>query len=260
MSDKASPNVIHSRIWSEEPEQDDPYTTRAAYCSGYDVYGDVLGNASWAQMIYLLFRAEAPTAQQARLLDTLAVALSNPGPRDASVHAAMCGGVCGSTAASSLMAALAVGAGQTSGAREVYWAMQGWASCGTDCARWRSWLSAPMESDGSVWPEPDHPPGFEPRAARTSTPVLQTLRCLAGCGAGSRLDWLLDNLTPFEAVAARPLAMTGVAAAALADLGFTPEQGEMLYLMLRLPGAAVHALEQRPLGYKKFPFGTVELE
>jgi citrate synthase len=34
----------------------------------------------------------------------------------------------------------------------------------------------------------------------------------------------------------------------------------MIHLLLRLPGAAMHALEQRPLGYKKFPFGTVELE
>jgi citrate synthase len=63
-----------------------------------------------------------------------------------------------------------------------------------------------------------------------------------------------------EDAAGCPLALSGVAAAAFSDLGFTPEQGEILHLMLRLPGAAAHALEQRPLGYKKFPFGTVELE
>jgi citrate synthase len=34
----------------------------------------------------------------------------------------------------------------------------------------------------------------------------------------------------------------------------------MLYLLLRLPGAAVHALEQRDGGYKNFPFFSVELE
>jgi len=47
---------------------------------------------------------------------------------------------------------------------------------------------------------------------------------------------------------------------ALADLGFSPEQGEMLYLLLRLPGAAAHGLEQRALGYKRFPFPPVELQ
>jgi citrate synthase len=28
----------------------------------------------------------------------------------------------------------------------------------------------------------------------------------------------------------------------------------MLYLLLRLPGAAAHALEQKQLGFKRFPF------
>jgi citrate synthase len=43
-------------------------------------------------------------------------------------------------------------------------------------------------------------------------------------------------------------------------LGCTPEQGEMLFLLLRLPGAAVHALEQKHTGYKNFPFFQIELE
>ena len=73
------------------------------------------------------------------------------------------------------------------------------------------------------------------------------------------LAWLAVNLKSMEEGAAHPLAMSGVAATAFIDLGFTPEQGEALYLLLRLPGAAAHALEQRPLGYKKFPFGTIEL-
>ena len=28
----------------------------------------------------------------------------------------------------------------------------------------------------------------------------------------------------------------------------------MLYLMLRLPGAAAHAIEQKGMGWKKFPY------
>jgi citrate synthase len=54
--------------------------------------------------------------------------------------------------------------------------------------------------------------------------------------------------------------MSGVAAAAFSDLGFTPVQGEMLHLLMRLPGAAAHALEQWQYGHRKFPFFTVELE
>ena len=120
MSDTKNPNAIRSKIWREEPEPDNPFATRAAYCRGYDVYGEMLGQARWVEMLYLLFQNEAPTKSQADMLEALAVGLANPGPRDASVHAAMCGGVCGSTAASSLMAALAVGAGQLTGGREVF--------------------------------------------------------------------------------------------------------------------------------------------
>jgi citrate synthase len=260
MSKKENPNVIHSRIWREEPEPDNPFAARAAYCRGYDVYGEMLGQARWVDMLYLLFHQEAPTPSQAALLENLAVALANPGPRDPSVHAAMCGGVCGSTAAASLMAALAVGAGQLAGGREVFLAMEAWAECGTDLDAWRQRFAAVTPTSGSIWPAPEHPAGFDPHGVSTATPVKQTLSCLVPYSSGPYLAWLKQNLTELESMAGCPLALSGVAAVALADLGFSPEQGEMVHLLLRLPGAAAHALEQRPLGYKKFPFGVVQLE
>jgi citrate synthase len=260
MSNTPPPHTIRSRIWREEPEADNPFTARAAYCRGYDVYGEMLGQVRWVEMLFLLFNEEAPSAAQADLLETLAVALANPGPRDASVHAAMCGGVCGSTAASSLMAALAVGAGQLAGGREVLLAMESWTACGTDLDAWRQRLATAVATPGSIWPDQEHPPGFDPHGVSTATPVQQTLACLARLSPGRYLEWLQENRTALETAAGCPLAFSGVAAAALADLGLSPEQGEMMHLLLRLPGAAAHALEQRPLGYKKFPFGTVELE
>lgn len=260
MTDRSNPNAIRSAIWREEAEADNPFAARAAYCRGYDVYGEMLGQARWVEMLYLLFMPEPPTPAQTELLESLALALANPGPRDPAVHAAMCGGVCGSTAASSLMAALAVGAGQLAGAREVFTAASGWASCGTNLDAWRDWFAGPFELSGGIWPAAEHIPGFDPHGVTTATPVKQTLTCLANYAAGPYLPWLLRHLPELEAAAGRPLSLTGVAAAALAELGFNPEQSEMLYLLLRLPGAAAHALEQQPLGYKKFPFGVVELE
>lgn len=260
MSKTKASDAIRSRIWLEEPESDNPFATRAAFCRGYDVYGEMLGQARWVEMLHLLFHEELPTPAQAGLLEALAVALANPGPRDASVHAAMCGGVGGSTAASSLMAALAVGAGQLAGGREVFLALAGWAACGTDLDAWRRRLAGPDETPGSIWPKPEHAPGFDPHGVSTTTAVKQTLACLTSYGAGPLLPWLQQHLADLEAAAGCPLALSGVAAAAFADLDCTPDQGEMLHLLLRLPGAAAHALEQRSLGYKQFPFGAVELE
>lgn len=254
-------DVIHSRIWQEEAEPDNPFATRVARCHGFDVYGEMLGQARWVEMLYLLFRGDAPSDEQAQVLETLAVALANPGPRDPSVHAAMCGGTGGSPAAACLIAALAVGAGQLFGGREVLLAVQDWADCGTDLDAWRNRLSArPPAVGASAWPEPEHPPGFDPHGVRTTLIVLQTLTCLAGLSPGQNLAWLKEQRPNLEAAAGLPLSLTGVAAAAFADLGFAPEQAEMLHLMLRLPGAAVHALEQCEFGHKKFPFYQLEFE
>jgi citrate synthase len=255
-----STQPIHTAIWLEEPEADNPFATRAAHCHGYDVYGGMLGKAGWADMVYLLFRGEAPTHRQARLLDALAVALANPGPRDPAVHAAMCGGVSGSPAAASLMAALAVGGGQSGGSRDVFLSMGAWADCGLELGAWRQRIAEPPLAKDDAWPVPEHPPGFDPNGASAPTIVLQTLQVCADLSAGPCLPWLLSNREALEAAAHMPLAMTGVAAAALSDLGFSADEGEMLHLLLRLPGSAVHALEQWRHGYKRFPFYPIDLQ
>jgi citrate synthase len=250
---------VRTRIWLEEPESDGT-GTRAAYCHGYDVYGDMLGQSRWVDMLYLLLRGEAPDARDADLLEALAVAVANAGPRHAAVHAAMCAGVGGSTAASALIAALAVGAGQQGGAREVFLAMQDWRHCGTDLQSWRERFARSPEAIASIWPGCNHPPGFDPGSARTATIVKQALHRMATLSSGPRLCWMAEHLNALQALGGMGVTMEGVAAAALCDLGFTPEQGEMLHLLLRLPGAAAHALEQAALGHKNFPFFQVELE
>jgi citrate synthase len=256
-----SSETIRTRIWQEEAEPDNAFAALSCHCHGYDVYGDLLVHASWIEYLFLLFRGEAPSREQARLLEGLVIALANPGLRDAAVHAAMCGGVGGSTSASCLMAALAVGAGASGGAREVRLAMEDWLARGTDLALWQKGLATKTAADpADVWPAPGHPPGFDPYGVRCATPVLQTLTHLASLGCGHSLSWLQTNRPSLEYAAGLPLAMIGVAAAALHDLGCTPAQGEMLHLLLRLPGAAVHALEQKDYGHKNFPFFHIELE
>lgn len=251
---------ITTRIWREEPESDNPFAARKAYCHGYDVYGDLLGNARWADMMFLLFRGEAPSAVEVALLETLAVALANPGPRDVSVHAAMCGGTGGSSAAACLMAALAAGAGQLGGGRDIRLALEAWRTNGCDLDRWLSTPHRPSPQQPiSGWPDAERWPGFDPHGVTCATPVRQTLSCLAKLSPGPHLRWLLQHREALEQVAGLPLALSGVAAAAYADLKLEPDQGEMLHLLLRLPGAAVHALEQSQLGHKKFPFFAVDL-
>ena len=254
-------DVIYSKIWEEEPEPDNPFAARTCYCAGYDVYGDLLGKASWFEYLYLLFKGERPAPWQAQLLEGLAVALANPGPRDHGVRAAMNGGIGGSHSAASLMAALGIGAGQLGGARDAYNAIRYWNDMGTDLHPWQKILKHPPPPGRiDAWRDTEHPPGFDPHGASCSTPVRQTLGHLANLSSNETLTWLKCNRKVLEAAADMPLAMSGVAAAALVDLEMNADQGEMLYLILRLPGAAIHTLEQRHYGWKRYPFWLDGLE
>lgn len=259
MSDADTTPLIRTRIWREEAEADNPFATRAAYCRGYDVFGTMIGNARWVEMLFLLFRDQLPDEARLDMLEALAVALANPGPRDPSVHAAMCGGVGGSTAAASLMAALAAGAGRLGGARDVFDAMCIWNECGAEAPAWPV-KAARIPEHTEIWPEGAHPPGFDPYGVATSTVVRQLLSTLSRIGGTRRIGWLAQHHCELENTVGHPLSISGVAAAAFCDLGFSPAEGEMLFLLLRLPGAAAHAMEQTGHGYKRFPFFSVELE
>jgi len=258
---KSNKEVIHTRVWEEEAELDDPFAAAACYCRGYDVYGDLLGKASWSEYLYLLFRGERPSKAHVKLMEGLGVVLANPGPRDHSVRAAMNGGAGGSTHAACLMAALAVGAGQLGGAHEVAMAMTAWKDCKQDISAWQAWLrDFPNNESVDVWEPMEHPVGFDPNVARCANPVRQSLAYLANCSSGPVLPWLEMYRADLEELAGHPLALSGVAAAAMVDLGFEVGHGEMLYLLMRLPGAAVHALEQEKYGWRKYPFFGDALE
>lgn len=252
--------VVHTKVWKETPESDNPFAAAVCECSGFDVYGDLLGKISWIQYLYLLFKLEPPSDKQAKLLEGVAVAIANPGPRDLSVRAAMNGGVGGSTSAACLMAALAPGAGQYGGAREIYLTMQLWGNCEYDLSRWKGALrDFDKQEPAGLWPAMEHPPGFDPYGASCATPVKKTLQYLSGLQGEGALEWMGNNQQKLEEFSGHPLTMTGVIAAAFVDLDFSAEQGEMLFLLLRLPGAAVHALEQKQYGWSKYPFFSDQL-
>lgn len=255
----APQDTIATAIWSEEADPVNPFATRAAYCRGYDVYGQMLGRARWVDMLHLLFCGDAPSKAQAALLETLAVALANAGPRDPSTHASMCAGSTGSTAAAALMAALAVGAGRHGGAREVFDAVEAWRDCGTDLPAWQHRLAQPCAEVAGIWPAAEHAAGFDPNALSAAVPVRQTLLALASISPGPRLRWLAQERAALELAAGAPLSMVGVAAAAYADLGLSADASEMMHLLLRLPGAAAHAVEQRERGHRRFPFFALDL-
>lgn len=255
-----STSIITTAIWHETPVAANARLGAEVRIHGYDVFGQVVKEASLVDMLHLLMTGEAPTPRSAQMLNRLAIALANPGPRDPSVYAAMCGGIGGSTAAACLMAALAGGAGRHGGAREVYDCMQLWEAHAEDLAGWAT-AAGPRGVDG-VWPASTHAAGFDPVSTEASPIVQQTLAALVelyGEGTGTPLHWLHQNREALEAQTGAGVSMPFVAALAFVHLKLSPEMGEMAFLLLRLPGAAAHAHEQSLKKYTEFPFPAIEL-
>ena len=247
---------IYSKVWREDAEKDDPFTAQKCFLAGYDVYGDLLGKIHWTDYIYVLFKHDPPSKNISKQLNDLAVAIACSGPRDVSTQAATSAAAGGSTLASCLIAALSVGAGKLGGAREVHDAILIWEACSTNLEQWEAFLTQtwPVESH-SIWPDSEHPFGFDPNGICCATPVKQTLAHLAETSeSDSQLRWLHENRKTLEAYANIPLAMSGVASCAFSDMGFDSQEGEMLYLLLRLPGAAALSLEQHWRGWEDYPF------
>ena len=198
-SEEKNMEMIHTKIWDEKPDANNPFSADQSFCSGYDVYGDLLINATWFEYLYLLFKLEKPEKWQAEMLEKIGIAIANPGIRDHSVRAAMCAGVGGSTSASALMAALSVGAGQLNGAREVYTLVDWWKEAGTDLGAWKKTIENPPRAKrASVWNEFEHTPGFDPHGTTCTKPVLQTLLLLADICKRGTLVWLSESRETLE--------------------------------------------------------------
>lgn len=251
---------IYTKIWNEVPEDDNPFATKQAYCHGYQIH-ELSEICTYAEMIYLLFKGELPKWYIRLAFNKLSVIIANPGPRDPSVYAAMNGGVGGSPIASSLIAAIAAGAGQAGGAHEVALIMQRMIDSNGNLDVWKQYQYPTIDD---TWPILDTVPGFDPNGAGTKTPqhvidTLDDLEIYFHFTDFSHLMWIRKNKQELEEFHGSPINIAMVSAACFVDAGFTPEQGEALYLLLRLPGAAVHALEQWTYGFKKFPFPKVNL-
>jgi len=247
---------FETTIWDEEAHPDNPFFAEKAWCHGYDVYGDLLSKASYSDYILLLFLGEKPTVEQTRLFDILSVACGNTGPRDPAIRAAMNSGVGGSPAASNLISFLAVGAGNYEGSREVFH-LVGWLhEHGTDENAWNELMQDPNRSRSpqEVWQVLEHFPGINPHSPKSSLPVQQLLNACKEADNHSLWRWFESKLASFEQQGEGGVNVNFIIALGLYRLGLTAEQAEFCHLFMRLPGAAVHALEAKHQGWKKFPF------
>ena len=261
---QATPTAVRSReeqfvsrsstkIWQEKASSDNPYIADQSYCHGYDLL-ELMSKRGFADVLYLLFRGELPTSSQSEMLETLMIALINPGPRHEAVRAAATAAVSKADPVHLLPIGLSVLGGAYLGGGEVVDTMRFLRRS----ARKSSALAAedmlalhprPPEGDWRV------APGFGTRfgsADLLSSNIAERLCELPG--AGRYLDWarsFVSELKPSGAAWLPP----SVAAATLMDLGFSTRGGGGLFQLLSAPGILAHGLELagKPITAMPFP-------
>lgn len=245
-------------FWHEVPESKDPFVAQKMYCCGYDVAQEILQKASYVEYLFLLIAKQRPDFRQQHILEKLAIALANAGPKNEAVRAAMNGGAVECSAVTSLIAALGVNSGLLGGSREVFLLMEAFNKYELDLDSWKDYMNNPNKDHiEDVWTSVEHRLGMRPMTQATSTYVVDCLKMLGLVRTPGvdrhTLRWLYDNYQELE-TSDQHLSMSFVAAAAFRDLGLNTKQSEMLYLLLCLPGAAAHALDSNELGFSSIPF------
>ncbi len=257
---------IRTTIWREEPRADNPFVPARTLCHGYDVE-KLIDRCTWPEMVFLLLRGELPTADERALLNLLMVAVSNPGPRDPAVRAAMNCGVGKTPVSTILTTGLTVHGGMANGALNVEYAVRFLRGELRPAEKRDAPFEAPEaladyhrvveeESIRVIVPLPADPPGFglwfgarDPRAETLLGKLNNFYSAMPHCRRSKAVEEVLIR----EGREAR-LTLQGVFAAVSTDLGFSPEQSAGLYLLAGSAGILAHGIEQIPRKWNEYPF------
>ena len=240
-----------TRIWEEIPCKKNTYLAEQCRCHGYDIL-ELARKRSFVDVLFLLFQGELPSAEQANLLETLLIAMINPGPRHPATRAAMNAGV-GKTRGSHLLPiGLTVLGGAHLGGEEVTDAMLFLRkNRGNNPAHIAAELLQGEKPEKGDW---HIAPGFGSRFGAIDPMPQQIAELLRNSpGSGNSLQWggeFANSLLPHT----MGWLSTGIAAAVFCDLGFHPRAGAGLYQLLCAPGILAHGLELANKPITAMPF------
>lgn len=226
-----------TRIWQELPTGDNPYVAERALCHGYDVE-TLAGRVAFDEMAWLLLTGELPAPPERELFGTLLTALANPGPRHPATRGVMAAAVSKADPVHLLPIGLSLLGGTHVGAAEVAHAMTF-----LQRHRGRDPLETVAECRAAPYDDDALAPGFGTRYGAADPMAARLATRLAALEAGA------DALAWGERFAAalsdtgqgwRP---TGVAAAALLDLGLPPRCGPGVFQLAGAAGLLAHGAE-----------------
>jgi citrate synthase len=221
---------------------------------GYAIQ-ELIGNVTFAQMIWLMTRGELPGAAQARLLDAALMSAVDHGPQAPSIAIARMAATCGVGLNNALASAVNVlgdvhgGAGEQ--AVEMFQAIAARIDAGSPPAEAvRAGLDATIALHGRFVPgfgHRFHP--LDPRAPR----LLELVDAAAKDGVvGGRFATIAraveDELAARKGGRRIPMNIDGATAVIYAELGFPAPLARGLFCLSRSVGILAHAWEQSGQG------------
>ena len=174
-------------------------------------------------MLWLLFRPELPSAEEAGLLEQIAVALANP-VRETQRSMQRCAQASEVAGSSVLDGGLVRRCGAPGWwKQDVLAAMQRWAllpplGTGLSASDWLRFWREGDDRQGRTGLQADHLAGFDPNGRGPHGVVAQALAGLAAVSCTPRLTWLVEHQADLESATGVSLTMSGVAAAAFVIL------------------------------------------
>lgn len=243
---------MQTRLCLELPAPGNPFVASRKLWYGYDTL-DLARQRSLVDVIYLMFKGELPEAGQARLLEQLMLILAHPGPRHGATRAVANASVSRAAEQHWLPLGMTMLGGEQGGAMEVAASMRFICKhMGSDpqplVAELARKLAPEQEGDISL------APGFGTTFGALDSYARSVADFLLGEHPEAKaLAWTRAFATSAAEVPAGYL-MTGVAAAAMVDIGIPPKAGTCLYQMSGAPGLAAQGLELSGKPITAMPF------
>ena len=249
---KALRRTMTTAVWYEEAVPENPFFPKHSFCHGYNFYGDLIGKADFASLIFLHLRGELPGREERDRFDFLLAAVMNPGPRHPQNQSAMAAAVGGCPPGAALMAGFSSSMGQTEGGMAVENVIRMLNELSPTAAGTRPPLSFAFLRDRFAIQ--DEIPGFGTLYGIQDIQALQVVSRLKKNGwVGKKLALLLELETLIRPHRREWIRLYGVVAAGWADLGITPAQGHGLYMLASGFGMLAFLAERYDQKWYDFP-------
>jgi citrate synthase len=220
---------------------------------GYPVE-QLIGNVSFAQMIWLMLRGELPSESEARLLDSVLMSAVDHGPQAPGIAIARMAATCGVGLNNAMASAVNVLGDVHGGAGEQ--AVELYLEIARDCDAGRDLSEATAGAlDRFFAGDQEFVPGFghrfhplDPRAPRLLELVDEAAAGGVVSGRFAAIGRQIEREIETRKGKLVPMNIDGASAVIYAELGFPPPLARGLFCLSRSVGILAHAWEQTQQG------------